>query len=36
MIFGRGGGGGVVNRVTKDAGFTHYSKCLYKAVPFRQ
>ncbi|HSB09473.1 MAG TPA: TonB-dependent siderophore receptor [Blastocatellia bacterium] len=24
MIFGRGGGGGIVNRVTKEAGFTRY------------
>ncbi|MCU1266613.1 MAG: bfrD [Acidobacteria bacterium] len=35
MIFGRGGGGGVVNRVTKDAGFTPLGEIIFQAGSFR-
>src|SRR5258705_3520371 len=34
MMFGRGGGGGVVNRVTKEAGFTRRGEAVLKAGSF--
>lgn len=34
MIFGRGGGGGVLNRVTKEAGFTPYREVIIQGGPF--
>lgn len=35
MIFGRGGGGGVVNRVTKDAGFAKVRELSFQGGSFR-
>jgi catecholate siderophore receptor len=34
MIFGRGGGGGVINRVTKDAGFTPFREVTLQGGTF--
>jgi catecholate siderophore receptor len=36
MIFGRGGGGGVVNRVTKEAGFAKIRDLTFEAGSFRR
>ncbi len=35
MIFGRGGGGGVINRVTKDANFAKLREVTFEAGSFR-
>src|SRR5499426_1735941 len=35
MTFGRGGGGGVVNRVTKEAGFTAIREFMFQGGSFR-
>jgi catecholate siderophore receptor len=34
LIFGRGGGGGVINRVTKDAGFSSFREIAFQAGSF--
>ena len=35
MIFGRGGGGGVINRVTKEAGFSRLGEVTFQGGSFR-